>query len=104
MNIKVLKLALDADDRITQEVKDKLLKESQILFEFQDHMSEKYDLDDKEIEVLTESYMKSRLETGTMEELISICESMATHYGFDRPEEFAKGLVSLITMMYPNSI
>lgn len=103
MDIKVLKLALDADDRIPQDVKDKLIKESQILYDFQDHMVKKYDLSDKDIEALTEAYMASRLETGTKEELISICEGMATHYGFDRPEEFAKGMLSIMNMTYPNS-
>lgn len=102
MNIKVLKLALDADDRIPQELKDKLLKESQILFDFNEFMKKEYDLNDYEAEKLTKSYIEGKMKEGTKAEMAIVMESLATHYKFDRPKEFAEGMINLISLMEPD--
>ena len=98
MNIKLLKLAMDADPRLTPEIKETLLKETQSAFDFHEHMKSTLDINDQEAESLSKSFFQARMKDGTLEELHDIFLELASYYKFNEGQKFADSMITLLKM------
>lgn len=107
-NINTLKLALDQipDNKMPQDEKDLMLKESEILFEFDKYITDMHKISSQEAEQISQLYVESRLDKdniNSMDDYLAQIENLyadfAKEQGFYKPEEVGKSLRSIVDML-----
>jgi protein subunit release factor A len=99
MNLKMLKLMLDTDPRLTSEVKEQLIENSTEIFNFNDHLKATLEINDDEAEKLVKSFIEARAKTGSLEEFHTIFFELGESYKFENPDKLAVSMINILKLV-----
>lgn len=97
MSINELKIAINYMP-IDSEIKESLLKNSEILIDFRDHLCKKYNISEIESEAKIKEYMSSNFKSGKIDDIPNIAYEYAINEGFDNSLEFKSSISELINL------